>query len=92
MKAATLDFRRTLIPPCLVVGVGLLLCTALFYLQSPHAALRHASPLLPIGMAMIGGLVLAAGVFNMLLVRAQQASAAPAPGRAAPGSPPDAPR
>ena len=75
---ASLEFRRTLIPPCLVVGIAFPILTLLFFLQPSTSALRHANVLIPIVIALVGFAVLAVGVLNMLMVKkeldAQQAA------------------
>lgn len=76
---ASLEYRRTLIPSCLVVGVMFPLLTIAFFLQPQTWALRHANLLIPVSIGIVGLLVLGVGVLNMLMVKkeleAQKAAA-----------------
>ncbi len=65
----SIEFRRTMIPPCLVVGASFIVMTGLFFLQPESSALRQARVILPIGMGILGFILLAVGAFNMLLVK-----------------------
>jgi len=66
---ATSEFRRTMIPSCLVVGVMFPLMFVAFFLQPASAALRQTTILLPVGILVIGLLVLGVGMMNMMLVK-----------------------
>lgn len=66
---ASQEFRRTLIPPCLVVGATFLLLMLIFFMLPASAALRQASIILPVGLGVTGLLLLGLGVLNMILVK-----------------------
>jgi protein-S-isoprenylcysteine O-methyltransferase Ste14 len=68
-KTGSIEFRRTLIPSCLVVGSMFVLLTILFFFQPADAALRQARVFVPIAIGVLGVVLLAVGVFNMLLVK-----------------------
>ena len=70
---ASLDFKQTIIPPCLCVGLGFLVLTVLFFLQPATSALRMGGVLLPAGMAVVGLILLAVGVANVLIVKRELA-------------------
>ncbi|HEY0008530.1 MAG TPA: hypothetical protein VGB55_07395 [Tepidisphaeraceae bacterium] len=70
---ATLSFRQTLIPPCLTLGVALLVLTILYFLQPPDSAVRLTGFILPAGMVLIGVILLAVAVLNMLMVQRELA-------------------
>ena len=65
----SIEFRRTLIPPCLVVGGSFLLLTAIFFMLPSTAALSHASIILPLGIGIVGLMVLGVGALNMIMVK-----------------------
>jgi hypothetical protein len=65
----TLEFRQTIIPSCLVFGVTCPLLTLIFFLLPETNAIRHASLVLPLSVLVVGLLLLALGVMNMLLVK-----------------------
>lgn len=65
----TIEFRRALIPSCLVLGVLFPLLTILFFARPKTDALRAIPPYLPIAMAVIGVVLLAIGALNMVLVK-----------------------
>lgn len=68
-RVGSLEFRRTLIPPCLVVGTCFIGFMMFFFLQPDDAALRQVRGVVPVGIGIIGCLLLGVGVFNMLLVK-----------------------
>jgi hypothetical protein len=68
-NAGSLLFRQTLIPPCLVAGGMFVLLAIAFFLQPSTYALRQASLYFPIGIGVMGAVVLAMGIFNMILVK-----------------------
>lgn len=54
-------FRRTLTPPCLVMGVGLTGLGIAYFLQAPDAALREVPPVAAGVLISVGLLLLACG-------------------------------
>jgi hypothetical protein len=71
---ASLAFRRTIIPVCLVLGIGMPLMAALWLtLDEDHPA-RKISILLPMVFVVVGLGVLALGVMTMLQVRSELAN------------------
>lgn len=68
-KAGSLQVRQTLIPPCLVAGGMFLLMGIAFFLQPSTFALRQISLYFPLGIGIMGAVVLALGIFNIILVK-----------------------
>jgi hypothetical protein len=66
---SSLPFRQTIIPTCLVLGSAFLVLTLLFFVQPQSSAIRHASIVFPISLALVGVLLLVVGVLNMMLVK-----------------------
>ncbi|MBC7783022.1 MAG: hypothetical protein H7144_04210 [Burkholderiales bacterium] len=69
MQKSAIEFRRTLIPPCLVLGAMLIGLAITYWFQSPTAMLRRFSVGVPTAAAIFGALLIALGVFNMLVVK-----------------------
>lgn len=69
LRTGSLEFRRTLIPPCLVVGICFIIFMLFFFFQPEDAALRQVRWVVPVGMGIMGCLLLGIGVLNMLLVK-----------------------
>lgn len=69
LQTGSLEFRRTLIPPCLVVGICFIVFMLFFFFQPEDAALRQIRWVVPAGMGIMGCLLLGIGVLNMLLVK-----------------------
>ncbi|GIW76542.1 MAG: hypothetical protein KatS3mg104_1605 [Phycisphaerae bacterium] len=67
--SGSLEFRRTLIPPCLVVGTCFIGFMLFFFFQPEDAALRQVRWVVPVGMGILGFLLLGVGVLNMFLVK-----------------------
>lgn len=67
--SGSLEFRRTLIPPCLVVGTCFVGFMLFFFFQPEDAALRQIRWVVPVGMGILGFLLLGVGVLNMFLVK-----------------------
>lgn len=69
MPKSSIEFRRTLIPPCLVLGAMLIALAIAYWFQSPTATLRRFSTAVPVAAAIFGALLISLGVFNMLVVK-----------------------
>ncbi|HEX8325326.1 MAG TPA: hypothetical protein VF595_15600 [Tepidisphaeraceae bacterium] len=54
--------RQTLLPPCAVLGVGLLGLGVAYFLQPPDAALRQVPPGVPVTLLAVGAVALACAV------------------------------
>lgn len=73
----SLKFRRTIIPPLLVVGISFLIMPIAWLMMDRDSLLRNAGAALPITLCVVGAVLLLLAILNMLSVRAELAVSSP---------------
>gem|GEM_PF-4962403 len=66
---ASLHFRQTIIPILLTLGISMPALALGWLMLDPDSLLRSAGPALPIGLAVVGVVMLVLAIVNMLSVR-----------------------